>query len=320
MGNNIRMKKVACVLLLAFGVQFAVADEPVAENLWPEGAPGAAEVENKERIENRKHQQNELGLNRSISAVTVPTVAFYPAEKDKNTGAAVVICPGGGYSRVVIDKEGHDVARRLSAAGITGVVLKYRNPRPDISGDLEPWPLQDVKRAIRLVRSRAEELDIDPDKVGVMGFSAGGHLAASASVHGDNGEGKSADPVSRQPSRPSFSCLVYPVITFDAKVGHGGSRGNLLGKTATPERIELFSCERQVNSSTPPAFLVHAKDDGVKVENSLLYAEALKKNGVKHELLIFEKGGHGFGLGLSGGEPAAWPDKFIAWVKENFSR
>ena len=315
MGNTIRVNRVVCFLLLAWAAPHAIGDEPAAEKLWPEEAPGTAGIENKERAENRKHQQNALGLNRSISSITVPMITIYPADKATNTGIAVVICPGGGYSRVVVDKEGHDVARKLSASGITGIVLKYRNPRPDVSGEAEPWPLQDAKRAIRLARSRAKELAIDPEKIGVMGFSAGGHLAASASVYGDAGEGKSADPVSRQPSRPNFTTLIYPVVTFDAKIGHSGSRGKLLGEDPTPERVIQFSCEKQVGPDTPPAFLVHAKDDGVKVENSLLYAEALKKHGVECELCIFEKGGHGFGLGISGGEAAAWPDKFMAWVK-----
>jgi acetyl esterase/lipase len=285
----------------------SAAATPLELPLWPESkAPDDAA---QEKIVERGKDRTD----RSISNVTRPTLAVYLPEK-QNTGAAVIICPGGGYGSLAIDKEGHDVARRLNAAGIAGIVLKYRMPRPQITGDAAPWPLEDARRALRLVRARAAEWKINPRRIGIMGFSAGGHLASMAGTHFDAGTADATDPVDRLPCRPDFLVLVYPVITLKDPIGHTGSRTNLLGAAPDAKRIEAWSSELHVTPQTPPAFLVHAKDDRVKAENSLLFHEAMKRAGVPAQLQLYETGGHGFGLGIHGGEVATWPDRCIEWI------
>lgn len=301
----------AVILTLALllpALPSSTAATPLELPLWPESkAPADA---GQEKIVER----GKARTDRSISNVTRPTLTVYLPEK-QNTGAAVIICPGGGYGSLAIDKEGHDVARRLNAAGIAGIVLKYRMPRPQITGDAAPLPLEDARRALRLVRARAAEWKIDPKRIGIMGFSAGGHLASMAGTHFDAGSANAPDPLDRMNCRPDFLILVYPVITLKDPVGHTGSRTNLLGASPDVKRIEAWSSELHVTAETPPAFLVHAKDDRVKVENSLLFREAMKRAGVPAQLQLYETGGHGFGLGINGGEVATWPDRCIEWIQ-----
>ncbi|HYG74328.1 MAG TPA: alpha/beta hydrolase [Planctomycetota bacterium] len=276
--------------------------------LWPDlkVEAGAGDESVTERGRNGKQ-------DRSFKNVRVPTITVYQPEKPN--GAAVIVCPGGGYGSLALDKEGHDVARWLCGAGITGIVLKYRLPRPELSKGEAPWPLQDAQQALRLVRSRAAEWKIDPRRVGMMGFSAGGHLVSAAATHFDEGRKDAAgDKVASQSCRPDFAVLVYAVVSMGESVGHSGARAALLGKSPDSAMIERYSSHLQVTAQTPPCFLVHAKDDKVKAENSVLFSEALKKAGVPCELQLYEKGGHGYGLGINGGEVATWPERCLAWL------
>jgi acetyl esterase/lipase len=222
--------------------------------------------------------------------------------------AAAVICPGGGYGTLVVGAEGHGIAAWLNSHGVAGIVLEYRLPkgRPFV-------PLNDAQRAIRTVRSRAAEWKIDPAKIGIVGFSAGGHLASTAATHFDAGDPKSDDPVDRLSSRPNFAILVYPVVSM-GELGHGGSRRNLLGADAKPELIELFSNEKQVTAETPPIFLTHAVDDKpVNPEHSRQLHAALKKAGVATEYLELPGGGHGLN-GYKGPHWDAWQAAALKWL------
>ena len=262
--------------------------------LWPQGAPGAL---------GREPQD-------------VPTLTPYLAPKGRATGAAVIVCPGGGYGRLA-DHEGRPVAEWLNTIGVTAFVLKYRlGPRYR-----HPSMLQDAGRAIRTVRARAAEWGLDPERVGILGFSAGGHLASTAGTHFDAGKADAADPVERVSSRPSLMLLVYPVITMREKT-HAGSRRNLLGESPTPELVALLSNEEQVTKETPPAFVVHTVNDaGVPVENSLMFVSALRGAGVPFELHLYERGPHGFGLGTARGRNPAdpilstWPAHAADWLR-----
>jgi acetyl esterase/lipase len=274
----------AFVLLLSRG---AVA-ESKTELLWPSGAPGA-----KGESDNDK-----------------PTLTISPPPADKANGAAVVVCPGGGYGGLAISYEGHDVAAWLSKNGIAGFVLKYR-----VSPYRHPAPLDDAQRAIRTVRSRAKELGIDPAKIGILGFSAGGHLASTAATHFDDGRPDATDPVERHGSRPDFAVLAYPVISLVDPPAHSGSRRNLLGDPPDPALVELLSNERQVTARTSPTFLFHTADDTVvPVANSLLFFEALQRASVPSELHVFPHGTHGVGLAADDPVLSAWPRLCAAWM------
>jgi acetyl esterase/lipase len=304
------MKRIGCLfatILLGLSVS---ASEPPVLPVWPDRDPGTLESE--EKVRNLRKD----AVSRFISNVKWPTMTVHLPDAGAATGAAVVICPGGGYGGVAIDMEGHDVAKWLNTLGAAGIVLKYRMPRAAESKGELPYPLQDAQRAIRTVRARAAAWKIDPRKVGILGFSAGGHLASTAATHYDAGKPDAADPVVRQGCRPDFAILVYPVISLVEPFTHTGSRKNLLGKDAGRALLERYSNELQVDAKTPPTFLIHAKDDPVKVENSLAFAAALKKVGVPHRLQLYEKGGHGFGLGIRGGKVAEWPKRCAEWMRE----
>jgi acetyl esterase/lipase len=243
----------------------------------------------------------------------IPTLTFYPAPKDIATGAAFVVCPGGGYGGLA-GHEGAPVAQWFNTLGISSVVLKYRLGS---HGYRHPVELGDVQRAIRMVRFKATEWNIDPKRVGVLGFSAGGHLASSAVTHFDDGDPNATDPIDKLSCRPDLGILIYPVITMTDPFTHRGSRSNLLGNTPGAELIELMSSEKQVTPKTPPCFLVHGMDDTVvPVENSINFALACKMNKVPCELHIFEHGPHGFGLG---NDPATktWPADAARWLERH---
>jgi acetyl esterase/lipase len=242
-----------------------------------------------------------------------PTIkCFYPP-KDKATGAAVVICPGGGYSGLAFDYEGEDVARWLNEEGIAGFVLRYRHA----PAYKHPVPLNDAKRAVRYVRAHAAEWGIDPVRIGMLGFSAGGHLTASAGTLFDDGDRKAKDPVDRLSSRPDFLILIYPVITMSGKVMHAGSRTNLLGEKPPKKLADRMSPEKQVTQKTPPAFLVHsAQDTAVPVENSILFYRALRNEGIPAEMHLFERGQHGYGLAQKDPVLSVWPKLCIGWLHE----
>jgi acetyl esterase/lipase len=265
-------------------------DEAPKLALWPDGAPGA------------------LGNNPEDK----PTVTVYLPAADKATGAAIVICPGGGYGHLAMDHEGHQVARWLNSFGVAGIILQYRIA-PNYH---HPAPMQDAQRAIRYVRAHAKEWKIDPQKVGILGFSAGGHLASTAATHFDKGDANAKDPIDRLSSRPDFAVLVYPVITLVGPNAHVGSRNNLLGKNPDPKLVESLCNEKQVTPDTPPTFLTHTKaDKGVPAENSVMFYEACKKNQVPAELHLFDEGKHGLGLGPKNLEFSMWPSRCEQWLR-----
>jgi len=251
-----------------------------------------------------------------VRNVQKPDIAVFLPSKKNATGEAVVICPGGGYGILAYDWEGIDIARWLNSKGIAAFVLKYR--LPGSKSNVIPYksPLMDAKRAMRLVRYHAEKWNVDPGKVGVMGFSAGGHLASTLSTHFDAGDPENNDLVERESCRPDFSVLVYPVVTFTKEYTHVGSRENLLGKDPDPELVQHFSNELKVTELTPPAILIHSGDDQVvPVENSIVYYHALQKKEITSELHIFPNGGHGYSLAIGQGHLSTWPDRVIEWIK-----
>ena len=248
----------------------------------------------------------------SISKVSRPELTVFLPPKEKAGGTAVIVCPGGGYVNISASHEGSDVARRLNEEGITAFVLKYRIPDDQTMINKEIGPLQDVQRAIQIVRSRAAEWGINPHRIGILGFSAGAHLAASAGTHFNQSYISNPQHVSL---RPDFMILVYPVISFSDSIGHKGSRDQLLGKNPSPEKIKEYSNELQVTDHTPPAFLVHAKDDdAVPYANSVVFAEALKEHHVPVKVFYYEKGGHGFGL-INKSSSIRWMDVCLEWMK-----
>jgi acetyl esterase/lipase len=248
-----------------------------------------------------------------------PSLKVFKAEKPN--GCAVVVCPGGGYGFLADDHEGKQVAEWLNTLGVTAFVLKYRIVTKDRPGPLHPAPLIDAQRALKLVRLKAKDYGIDPNRVGIMGFSAGGHLASTAATHFDLGLGNGND-IDNMSSRPDFAILAYPVISFDDAVTHKGSRTNLIGANPDAKLIEHYSNEKQVTKTTPPVFIFHTSDDTAVVpENATRFYVACKKAGVPVEMHIYEKGKHGVGLGRdpkwTGGEKsvATWPDRLSDWMK-----
>jgi acetyl esterase/lipase len=250
-----------------------------------------------------------------VSNVQEPNIAVYLPSKRFSTGQAVVICPGGGYWILAYDLEGTDIARYLNSIGVAGIVLKYRLPTAGNTVEPHKAPLMDAQRAMRLVRANAANWNIDTAKIGVMGFSAGGHLASTLGTHFDYGNKSARDTVERFSCRPDFMVLMYPVISFTSPLMHPGSKEALLGKNADPKLAEYYSSELQVKDDTPPAFFVHADDDkGVPVENSLLMYAAMRKKKIPAELHILSEGGHGFGLGVNNHHIASWTKNLQLWL------
>ena len=251
-----------------------------------------------------------------ISNVQIPAMTVYLPTKIFATGQAVVICPGGGYVRLAYDKEGLDIAKWLNSKGIAAIVLKYRLPisKNNIGGYKSP--LLDAKRAIRTVRYYASKWNIEKNKIGVMGFSAGGHLASTLGTHFDYGDSNASNEIDKMSSRPDFMVLGYPVITFTKPFMHRGSRNALLGENPDSSLVNLYSNELQVKEDTPPTFIVHADDDGtVPVENSLVFYETLRQKKIPVEMHIYPEGGHGFGLALGRGHLESWTDRCIDWIR-----
>lgn len=248
-----------------------------------------------------------------VSKVQVPDIKVYLPVRENRTGKAVLICPGGGYHILAYDKEGEDIAKFWNSKGVTAFVLKYRLPTSEAQIIPHKSPLMDAQRALRLLRYNSEKWGINKREIGVMGFSAGGHLASSLSTHFDLGDPGSDDPVERESCRPDFSILVYPVITFTGDYQHAGSRMALVGDDA--ELMKYFSSELQVSQSTPPSILIHASDDKVvPVENSIVYYQALINNNVPAEMHIFPEGGHGFGLASKRKNLSGWADLVYEWL------
>ncbi|MFC7525141.1 alpha/beta hydrolase [Parapedobacter sp. GCM10030251] len=251
------------------------------------------------------------GISR-VSGVTAPTLtAYFPKGGVANTGKAIVICPGGGYSILAITHEGHDIAKLLAEHGIAAFVLKYRLPSDEIMVDKRIGPLQDAQRALQLVREHADEWGIRKNQIGIAGSSAGGHLASTLSTHYQKAV---IDNPKETSLRPDFSLLLYPVISMQQELTHEGSKNNLLGSNPKPQDIILFSNELQVSKDTPPAFLVHAEDDGaVPIANSEAYVKALEKYGIAAKLIRYPQGGHGFGL-HNKTTSDKWFDHFLVWL------
>ena len=272
--------------------------------LWPEG----------KKPNNNGKKITDSIYNERTWKVATPGIYSFIVPKSDNTGTAVLICPGGGYERLSHIYNGFTFAKWFNSIGINVFVLIHRLPHQEDLEQPQIAPLQDAQRAIQIVRQNAKQWNIDPGKVGIMGFSAGGHLASTASTHFDK---EVIDNPGHTSLRPDFSILIYPVISFTDSLGHIGSRSNLIGKNSSPEKIKEYSNELQVNANTPPAFLVHARDDkAVKYENSVQYYDALIKNKVPAELRLYDKGGHGFGMNNQT-TPDKWMDQLKAWLEKN---
>jgi acetyl esterase/lipase len=281
--------RIVAALVVAAGTAFAQQNQPPVELLWPSGAPGALGNEDADK----------------------PTLAIYLPQGNRVT-TGVIVCPGGGYRTLAMDHEGQQVARWFNSIGVAAFVLKYRlGPKYH-----HPIELGDAHRAIRIVRTRAAEFGIDPGRIGIMGFSAGGHLASSAATHFDTGNAQAPDPIDRAGSRPDFAILGYPVISFTTEYVHRGSRQNLLGDNPDPALVKLLSNELQVTPQTPPTFLFHTTEDtAVPPENSVLFYLALRKHGVPAEMHIYERGRHGVGLAPTDATLSTWPQRLADWLR-----
>lgn len=277
-------------------------------SLWSTEIPGAIISNDYKEVEEIKN-----GIIEPISKVSKPTLSVFLPEKPN--GAAVVICPGGSYKNLYIYGEGLKIAKWFNSLGITAFILKYRLPSDEIMKDKTIGPLQDAQESIRFIRRNASKWGINAKKVGVIGFSAGGHLASTLSTHYNDEVYKVVDTVS---ARPDFSILVYPVISMEDKITHKMSKNNLLGSLPSQELIEKYSNEKQINAMTPPTFIAHAIDDkSVLVENSIQYFLGLKTNNVLCEAHFYQTGKHGFGLGRAGTTSLNWSKQLEDWLKTN---
>lgn len=284
-------RRSAAVMAFACVLEAAAA-APETLRLWDGDAPGA----------------------RGQTPQDVPTLTRYTPPAGSASGTAVVICPGGGYGGLA-GHEGRGYAEFLAAHGVEAIVLRYRLGS---SGYRHPVMLDDARRAIRMVRAHAAEWGIDPHRIGIMGSSAGGHLASTALVHSTPGDPQAANPVERASSRPDFGVLCYAVISMRDGVTHGGSRTNLLGKSPSPQEVALLSSDEHVTKDTPPCFVWSTgADTGVSPDNSLRFATALQRAGVPYDFHIYQKGGHGIGLGGKPGAPHPWAADLLFWLREN---
>jgi acetyl esterase/lipase len=300
--------KTLLILALIFGVTHFLQAQNEVIPLWSNEIPGA-----KNAIDYKEVVDIKNGTVEFFSKVSVPTLSVFLPEK--SNGAAVVICPGGGYSNLYVFGEGVKVAKWFNSLGITAFILKYRLPSDDIMQDKTIGPLQDAQESIRFVRRNAAKWGINSQKVGVIGFSAGGHLASTLSTHYNDDVYKKKDSIS---ARPDFSILIYPVISMEEKITHQGSKNKLLGLAPSAELIEKYSNEKQINAQTPPTFMIHAIDDkSVPVENSIQYFLALKKFNVPSEIHLYQNGKHGFGLGREGTSSKNWTKQCEEWLRIN---
>lgn len=303
---------VSCTLVSA-----ANAAEPIEVPVWPGVAPGSAGISEKELVVERSKKPGVR--DRSISNVHKPTLTVHlPKRTGKKPCAAVIICPGGGLTRVVIDKEGNALAKLLNQHGVAGIVLKFRtvkSPKHDYGVSAA---IADVQRAIRLTRANASKWNIDPNRVGVFGFSAGGYLASTAATRFDSGNQNAKNKVERQGSRPDFVGMAYPLISLRKEVSGGRYAKLLLGDKLTDELILKSSNELNVTKQTPRCFIAHAEDDSaVKVENTRRFAAACRKAGVPCTTFIRAKGGHGYGVRDLGTPINKWPTAFVGWLRAN---
>jgi acetyl esterase/lipase len=281
-------------VLVAIGLTSTIAADPRPEPLWPAAAPASV----------------------GDPAANQPTLTAYLPPADKAVGTAVVVIPGGGYGTLADNHEGTQIAAWLNERGVAAFILRYRVVSKQRPGPLYPAPMLDVQRAIRTVRSMAKSFGVRPDRIGVWGFSAGGHLASTAATHFDAGARGGSDLIDRESCRPDFAILAYPVITMDPAITHGGSRKNLLGTDPDPTLVDAMSNDKQVTKATPPTFLFHTDEDtAVPPINSILFYAAMKKNGVPGELHIYEHGVHGVGLAQKDPVLSTWPQRLEVWLK-----
>lgn len=286
------------------------SQEPPVINVWENEFPESKAFTGEEKVDDRATGE---ATDIWVGGVSKPTLTVIAPSEFERNGTAVVICPGGGYGGLSFEKEGTEMAKFLNQYGITCFVLKYRH-----GGGVHqhPVPLSDVQRALRVVRSQADQWKVEPNRIGVLGFSAGGHLASSVGTHFDAGDNKASDLVDKQSCRPDFMVLIYPVISMDAKITHAGSLKNLLGEKPDPSLVELMSNDLQVTAVTPPTFIAHASDDqAVPVENALRFYRALIEHKVPAELHVFAEGGHGFGMRRKDKPVVEWPNLLVNWLR-----
>jgi len=293
--------KATFVIITVLIISLSAMAQDFKLKVWPNGAPDS----------NGMTQPEELFEGKRVRNVSEAEIYLYLPKQGINTGAAIVICPGGGYEMEAMDHEGYDMAAWLAQQGVAGIVLKYRLPYGH-----HQIPLEDAQRAIRLVRQKAVEWGINPAKIGIAGSSAGGHLASMAGTQFDLGKPESNDVIEKMSCRPDFMLLLYPVITFNEEFGHMGTRTNLIGTGNKWDLVEKYSNELHVTAQTPPTFLVLADDDkAVPPRNSIEFYMALKKFNIPAEMHIFSKGGHGFGMNKINQPVDQWPNLFAQWLK-----
>ncbi len=295
MNHKLSIRGIVFMISAVLSLFTAILPASESVSLWDGQVPGASGTE----------------------ATDVSVITPHIPAPEKATGAAIVVCPGGGYGHLAMGHEGEQIGQWLKSIGVAAFVLRYRLPS---DGYRHPIPLMDAQRAIRMVRFNAKQWNIEPGRIGIMGFSAGGHLASSAGTHFSEPvvlDGYEADKIDGVDCRPDFMVLIYPVISMDQAMTHMGSRNNLLGENADAELVELMSNEKQVTAKTPPTFLVHASDDGAVVpENSIRFYQALLKADVPAEMHMYLKGGHGFGMRPSSGRAAEWPVLCEGWMRQ----
>lgn len=293
--------KTTLVLLTSVIISLSTMAQDFSLKVWPNGAPDS----------NGMKLPEEIFEGRRVRNVSEAEIYVYLPKQGINTGAAIVICPGGGYGMEAMDHEGYDMAEWLAEKGVAGIVLKYRLPYGH-----HHIPLADVQQTIRLVRLKAAEWGINTAKIGIAGSSAGGHLASTAGTHFDLGKPEAKEKIEKMSCRPDFMLLLYPVITLNEEFSHMGSRTNLIGTENKVELVEKYSNELHVTDQTPPTFLILADDDGaVPPRNSIEFYMALKKHNIPAEMHIFSKGGHGFGMNKKNLPVDQWPNLFAQWMK-----
>ncbi len=304
---NYRVRK-SCLVLISILCYFdGIQAQDFHMSLWNDKVPNSKEVGQTEIIQNR-------GI-KWVSKVINPTLdVFLPAERQR-TDIAVVICPGGGYAGLAYDWEGMDIAKWMNGQGIIAIVLKYRLPDSTLQIHPHLAPLQDVQRAIRVVRHKAKEWRINPERIGVMGFSAGGHVAASSATHFNDQVYKITSAIDTLSARPDFLVLIYPVISMEIGITHTGSRNNLIGQSPDSGLVNYFSNELNITLNTPPTFLIHSGNDkAVPVENSLKFYQALLQFDIPVEMHLFPDGGHGYALAIGNAHLQQWPRLFASWL------
>jgi acetyl esterase/lipase len=300
------MKKLKLITTILFFIAFQTVAQDYQIPLWDGDTPNFRKTDETEQVVSSNIVR--------ISKVQTPAIEVYLPAKASATGQAVIICPGGGYHILAYDWEGKDFAKWLNSKGIAGIVLKYRLPTSKSQIEPHKSPLLDAKRAMRLVRHHAKDWNIDENQIGIMGFSAGGHLASTLGTHFDYGIRNATDSIEQISSRPDFMALVYPVISFTDKF-HPGSKKALLGENPPADLVNYYSNELQVGNDAPPTFLIHAGDDrAVPIENSLIFYQALRDRNVPATLHVYPEGGHGFGLAVGKGTLESWTERLADWL------